>query len=495
MSDAFDVPTEIAEVTIVGPLPLPVTGVITTSPDVNIHDSSGNSLNSTGTSLNVDVTNIVPVSGPLTDTQLRAAVVPVTIPLPVPVTDNGGSLTIDGTVSVSGSVAVTGPLTDIQLRATPVPISGTITTTPSGTQDVRLVATTITQPISAISLPLPTGAATEIKQTQPGVDIGDVTINNATGAAAVNIQDGGNSITVDGIVAVSNFPATQPISGTVTANQGTSPWVVSGSIGTSPNVNVHDGSGNTIASTGTSLNVDVTNTVPVTGTFFQATQPVSGVGNFTVIQPTGTNLHTTVDNFPATQPISGTVAATQSGEWDVNIEDTAGNALTSTGNALDVNIKSTGVTQPVSGPLTDTQLRATPPLVGIDQTGDNNDVDVINGAGAAAVNIQDGGNSITVDGTITSIFGTSSLSNGTQTTVSSSAVQILASNANRKWAVIQNVGVSNIRVGITGVTATTGILVVPNGNITFQMPNIPTNAIFAIRDGSVDSIALAIEAV
>jgi hypothetical protein len=38
---------------------------------------------------------------------------------------------------------------------------------------------------------------------QPGVDIGDVTINNSTGAAAVNIQDGGNSITVDGSVTVS----------------------------------------------------------------------------------------------------------------------------------------------------------------------------------------------------------------------------------------------------------------------------------------------------
>lgn len=36
-----------------------------------------------------------------------------------------------------------------------------------------------------------------------GVDIGDVTINNAAGAAAVNIQDGGNSITVDGSVSIS----------------------------------------------------------------------------------------------------------------------------------------------------------------------------------------------------------------------------------------------------------------------------------------------------
>lgn len=42
-----------------------------------------------------------------------------------------------------------------------------------------------------------------------GVDIGDVTINNSTGGSAVNIQDGGNSITVDGTV-------TATISATVT---------------------------------------------------------------------------------------------------------------------------------------------------------------------------------------------------------------------------------------------------------------------------------------
>lgn len=36
-----------------------------------------------------------------------------------------------------------------------------------------------------------------------GNDIGDVTINNGAGAAAVNIQDGGNSITVDGTVSIS----------------------------------------------------------------------------------------------------------------------------------------------------------------------------------------------------------------------------------------------------------------------------------------------------
>lgn len=43
-----------------------------------------------------------------------------------------------------------------------------------------------------------------------GVDIGDVTINNASGASAVNIQDGGNSLTVDGTF----WQATQPVSAT-----------------------------------------------------------------------------------------------------------------------------------------------------------------------------------------------------------------------------------------------------------------------------------------
>jgi hypothetical protein len=51
------------------------------------------------------LTNSVAVTGPLTDAQLRAAVVPVSL----------------ASTTVTGSVAVTGPLTDTQLRATPVP--------------------------------------------------------------------------------------------------------------------------------------------------------------------------------------------------------------------------------------------------------------------------------------------------------------------------------------------------------------------------------------
>ena len=47
-----------------------------------------------------------------------------------------------------------------------------------------------------------------------GVDIGDVTVNNAAGGSAVNIQDGGNSITVDGTVAVSGTVTTSETNAT-----------------------------------------------------------------------------------------------------------------------------------------------------------------------------------------------------------------------------------------------------------------------------------------
>jgi hypothetical protein len=43
------------------------------------------------------------------------------------------------------------------------------------------------------------GAWSVTNLANSGVDIGDVTINNASGASAVNIQDGGNSITVDAV--------------------------------------------------------------------------------------------------------------------------------------------------------------------------------------------------------------------------------------------------------------------------------------------------------
>lgn len=89
----------------------------------------------------VDGSGVVqPVSGPLTDAQLRATAVPVSgsVTATGPLTDTQLRAT---PVPVSGSVTATGPLTDTQLRATAVPVSGTVVT--GGLTDTQLRATAV----------------------------------------------------------------------------------------------------------------------------------------------------------------------------------------------------------------------------------------------------------------------------------------------------------------------------------------------------------------
>lgn len=339
-------------------------------------------------------------------------------------------LLVDGsgvTQPVSGVVAVT-------QSTSPWVISGTVTTTPSGIQTVAI--------------------------DQTG-DNNDVDVINGAGAAAVNVQDGGNSITVDGTVAVSNFPATQNVSVVTALPTGAN--VIGHIIADSGSTIAVTGNVTVIQPTGTNLHtvvdsgtITLSGTSPVSGTVTSnqgtANTPAnkwpveivdSGGVNIATIDATG-DLQVDVNNFPASQIVTGTVAATQSGEWDVNIEDSAGNALTSTASALDVNIKSTGVTQPVSG-------------------------------------------TVTVD------FVAGTLNNGAETAVTGSAVQVLAANANREKLIVQNTGVANVRVGTTGVTTTTGFRLTVGATVIFDEPNCPTNAIFAIREGTVSSTVLAQE--
>lgn len=102
---------------------------------------------------------------------------------------DGNAITVtDGLAIGSAEALIIAGKDGANARFVRVESDGTVRIDPTGTT---------TQPISASSLPLPAGAATSFLQTQPGVDIGDVTVNNAAGGAAVNIQDGGNSITVD----------------------------------------------------------------------------------------------------------------------------------------------------------------------------------------------------------------------------------------------------------------------------------------------------------
>jgi hypothetical protein len=268
-----------------------------------------------------------------------------------------GTWNIGTVTSITNSVAVTGPLTDTQLRATAVPVSGTlsINALPSGTNNIGDVdvltlpalptgSNTIgavnqagTWNITNISgtVSLPTGAATAANQTTQttalqllddavgtsgtaiatgmyrvgGTDGTNNRLMSVNTSGHVNIADGGNSITVDGSVTVSGtVTATGPLTDTqlrATAvpvslasvpshpvtNAGTfavqaaqsGTWNI-GQLG-GANVSMNTG----VRDAGTQRVTIATNdSVPVTGTFWQTTQPVSG-----------------------------TVAATQSGTWNI----------------------------------------------------------------------------------------------------------------------------------------------------------------------------------
>lgn len=96
-----------------------------------------------------------------------------------------------------------------------LPAQGTGTTTPVIATDevssrhfqkIKLVygadgAATDTTTSAGFPVQIVAGSASiGVLGSNSGVDIGDVTINNASGASAVNIQDGGNTITVDGTI-------------------------------------------------------------------------------------------------------------------------------------------------------------------------------------------------------------------------------------------------------------------------------------------------------
>jgi hypothetical protein len=150
----------------------------------------------------------LPISGsvetglaqPLTDTQLRALAVPVSLAsAPVtPVTDNNGSLTVDGSVSVSNFPATQ-------------PVSGSISVS-------NFPAT---QPVSLATAPTTPVTGTFWQATQP-VSIASAPVTPVTDNGGSLTVDGTVTANVSGTVPVSGtfWQTTQPISGTVTANTG-----------------------------------------------------------------------------------------------------------------------------------------------------------------------------------------------------------------------------------------------------------------------------------
>mgnify|MGYP000555692682 CR=1 FL=1 len=168
---------------------------------------------------------------------------------------------------------------------------------------------------------------------QPGVDIGDVTINNAGAGAAVNIQDGGNTITVDGSVTANlaagsnNIGDVDVLSIAAGDNNIGNVDVVSLPALVAGSANIGDVDVLTVpaplSTTGggteaTALRVTVANNstgvvaVTQSGTWDEVGINDSG-NSITVDQATGTNLHTVIDSGTVTAVTSITNAVTVAG--------------------------------------------------------------------------------------------------------------------------------------------------------------------------------------
>jgi membrane protein implicated in regulation of membrane protease activity len=271
--------------------------------------------------------------------------------LPIPVSDNGGSLTIDGTVSVSGTVTVdtelpaAAALADTTVNPT-VPATGAFNMGYNGTTWDRLRSDTangLDVDVTRVS-----GNVTVVQATAANLN---ATIGNAAGASAVNIQDGGNSITVDGSI-TANQGGTwniNNISGTVSLPTGAATEVTLAKLTQTQGSTTAGQSGPlTQAAVSTSspiytngqtspLSLDTAGFLRVTGTVSGTSSDASdgqstsssnvptrtrmyqyngaswdrvrgditnGIdvdvtrvsGNVTVVQPTGTNLHTVIDS-------------------------------------------------------------------------------------------------------------------------------------------------------------------------------------------------------
>jgi hypothetical protein len=286
---------------------------------------------------------------------------------PVSGTVNVGNLPT--TQDVSGSVSVsnfpaTQAVTGNFYQATQ-PVSGSIsvnnlpsTQAVSGSVTVSNLPTTqpVSGTVSVSNLPTSTNSHTQAYDPSGGGGYFDITSTSISGSVSALDVAVKNTVPVSGTF----YPATQPISGSVSVSN--FPITQPVSIMSNLNVNLNDFAGNSITSDQFTFNgnlkngLDVavinssSNPIPVSGNFYQATQPVSISGTVPVsgafyqaTQPVSISGTVPVSGtfYPSTQPVSGDVNA--------RIYDTTGGSLTSTNNALNTFISNGSTTNFNSG--------------------------------------------------------------------------------------------------------------------------------------------------
>lgn len=88
-------------------------------------------------------------------------------------------------------------------------------------------------------------------------------------------------------------------------------------------------------------------------------------------------------------------------------------------------------------------------------------------------------------------FASPTVNNGTQVTVSSSAVQLVASGARRGVWLSNTHATDAVRVGPSGVTASTGLFRLTAGTSIFLPEDVlGTGTLYGIREGTNDVVVL-----
>jgi len=207
------------------------------------------------------------------------------------------------------------------------------------------------------------------------------TLGSATDSVtAVQSTAANLNATVTGSISVSNFPATQPVSGSVSVSNFPSPQTVAGS--NTPADNIANPT-NTIPAESFLMAWDSTNSVwrrvqvdAATGTLkvdsSGFTQPISG--SVTATQSSGSNLHVNVDSAPTTT-VTGTVTSNQgspnstANSWPVEVTDGT-NVLGVA--AHPVRVDPTGTTtQPISGSISVSNFPSPQIVAGSNTPADN----------------------------------------------------------------------------------------------------------------------------
>jgi len=264
--------------------------------------------------------------------------------------DNSGNLL----VSIGGGLANPLPVSDATTHSELLTISGQLPLTLGAHLIAASLAVNIASdqvvPVSASALPLPTGAATSALQTTGNTSLSS--IDGKLGSLGQKTMAGSAPIVI------ASDQSAIPVSGTVTANQGTSPWVNNTSQinGVTPLMgNGVTGTGSqrvTIASDNTAFTV---NTVPKTPTAGTVTQAAITVGTSAVRLTVSGSAPSASRSVLVVTPDVGSTATFYVGSATVTnsgstrgVEIKAGQVFTANNDAGDYYIVSSTATQIVT---------------------------------------------------------------------------------------------------------------------------------------------------